>query len=38
MQLSAMNRVTCSANEVINPFKRDHMLVKGGLGVHNSMS
>ena len=29
MQLGAANRVTCSANEVLYPFKWDHMLVKG---------
>ena len=29
MQLGAVNRVTCSANEVLYPVKWDRMLVKG---------
>ena len=29
MLLGAANRVTCSANKVLNPVNWDHMLVKG---------
>ena len=32
------NRVINSANEVSNPVKLDHMLAKGGLGVHDPTS
>ena len=32
------NRVINFANEVSNPVKRDHMLAKGGLGVHDPTS
>ena len=38
MQLGAPNRVTYSAYEVTYPVKWNHMLVKGGRGVHNITS
>ena len=39
MQLGAANRVTCFANEVLNPFKWDCMHVKGTwVRVHNPTS